>query len=89
MNGNYLIEEIQKDIRDEAIAKTVLNNIISNITDSLQRGESVKLAGFGTFKVIERKARKGVNPRTGEGISIPPKRVPKFIPGKKLKERIQ
>jgi DNA-binding protein HU-beta len=89
MNGNYLIDEIQKDIRDETIAKTVLNNIISNITDSLQRGESVKLAGFGTFKVIERKARKGVNPRTGEGISIPAKRVPNFIPGKKLKERIQ
>jgi DNA-binding protein HU-beta len=89
MKSNGLLEEIQKEIRDEELSKNLMNSIFSNITESLQRGESVKLTGFGTFKVVERKARKGINPQTGESISIPAKRAAKFIPGKNLKECIQ
>jgi DNA-binding protein HU-beta len=89
MSNIVILEEIQKEIQDKALSQNILNSIISNITDSLKHGEPVKLTGFGTFKVIERKARKGINPRTGESLSIPARRVPKFYPGKNLKNHIQ
>jgi len=59
------------------------------MTDALARKEEVTLVGFGTFQVIERKARKGVNPQTRETIQIPAKNVPKFVPGKGLRERVK
>ena len=55
----------------------------SVITDGLGRGEKVTLVGFGTFQVIERKARRGRNPQTRETIQIPAKKIPKFMPGKR------
>ncbi|RMG00311.1 MAG: DNA-binding protein HU, partial [Nitrospirae bacterium] len=47
------------------------------------------LVGFGTFSISKRKARKGRNPRTGEEISIPPSKIPKFTPGKDFKELVK
>jgi len=67
-------------------SREVVNSIISAITDSLAREEKVTLVGFGTFQVMERKARKGVNPQTGKTIQIPAKKVPKFRPAKSLRE---
>jgi len=60
----------------------VVDAIISAITDSLAREERVTLVGFGTFQVMERKARKGVNPQPREAITIPSKKIPKFRPRK-------
>ncbi len=59
------------------------------IQGTLARGEKVTLVGFGTFQVQKRKARQGVNPQTGSRISIPAKDVPKFKPGRSLREAVE
>jgi len=71
------------------VSREAVDAIISAITDSLVREERVTLVGFGTFQVMERKARKGVNPQTRETIQIPAKKVPKFRPGKGLREAVK
>ena len=63
--------------------------VLSSITKALEKGDSVSLIGFGTFKVAERKARKGRNPQTGEEIYIAASKVPKFVAGKALKEAVK
>jgi len=68
--------------------QNVVDAFIKKVTDSLSRGEKVTLVGFGTFQVMERKARKGVNPQTRKAIQIPAKKVPKFVPGKALREKV-
>ena len=62
--------------------------IFDSIVDSLNRGEKIELRGFGSFRVRERDARKGRNPKTGEPVDIPAKRVAYFKPGKDLKELV-
>ncbi len=70
-------------------AGNVVNAITESIADALSNGEKVTLVGFGTFQVIEKKARRGRNPQTGEKIQIPAKKVPKFKAGKGLKEKVR
>lgn len=70
-------------------SRKALDAVISAITNSLVGREKVTLVGFGTFQVIERKARKGVNPQTGERLQIPAKKVLKFSPGKSLREKVK
>ena len=65
-----------------------MDAITSAITDTLAMNERVTLVGVGTFQVMERKARRGVNPQTREAINIPAKKVPKFKAGKNLKEAV-
>jgi len=89
MNKAELIEEVSNRTGlTKRTSREAVDAIVSAITDSLAREEKVTLVGFGTFQVMERKSRKGRNPRTGEGIQIPAKKVPKFVPGKGLKERM-
>ena len=54
----------------------------------LAKREKITLVGFGSFKVITRKSRRGRNPQTGEKIQIPTKEVPRFVPGKNLKKAV-
>ncbi len=61
---------------------------LDSIKDSLREGEKVSLVGFGTFLVKEKNSRKGRNPRTGEMIHIPDKRVAVFKPGKAFREAV-
>eukprot|EP01107_Rhizomastix_libera_P005260 TRINITY_DN18545_c0_g1_i1.p1 TRINITY_DN18545_c0_g1~~TRINITY_DN18545_c0_g1_i1.p1 ORF type:complete len:106 (-),score=4.15 TRINITY_DN18545_c0_g1_i1:27-344(-) len=61
---------------------------IDSISKELAVGGSITLVGFGTFTIMERKARMGKNPRTGESIKIPAKKVAKFKPGKALSEMV-
>lgn len=68
----------------EVIVQTVLDSII----EALRRGEKVELRGFGSFRVRERAPRIGRNPKTGETVQVPAKRVPYFKPGKELRELI-
>ena len=63
--------------------------VLDAITDALGRGEEVVFTGFGKFKVSERGPRQGVNPRTGERITIPGGRVPKFSSGAALKAKVK
>ncbi len=66
----------------------VVNTIFEEITEALAEGGRVELRGFGAFSVRERAARKGRNPRTGEAVKVPAKKVPFFKTGKELRERI-
>jgi len=87
MNKAELIEEVRTETGlTKKVSREAVDAVISAITDCLSREEKVTLVGFGTFQVMERKARKGRNPRTGEGIQIPAKMIPKFKAGKSLRE---
>lgn len=69
--------------------EAALDAVISVLSEALKKGESVTFTGFGSFKVIERAARKGRNPRTGQEITIPKGKAVKFTPGKLLKESVK
>lgn len=89
MNKTELIEHValQADI-SKAAASRAVEAVIGGITASLKKGQAVTLVGFGTFDVSERKARVGRNPRTLEEIPIEAAKVPKFRPGKTLKDEL-
>ena len=87
MTKAELVEEVARaaelNKRDaEVIVETVFDSIIS----TLHRGEKVELRGFGSFRTRERGPRRGRNPKTGQPVDVPAKRVPYFKPGKELKE---
>jgi len=87
MNKAQLVEEVVNQTGlTKKTSREAIDVVTSVITDSLARQEKVTLVGFGTFQVVERKARRGRNPQTGETIQIPAKRVPKFKAGKDLRE---
>jgi DNA-binding protein HU-beta len=89
MNKADLVAKITKDAGlTKTEATKAVNAFIETVTDALVKGEKVILVGFGTFKVVERKARQGRNPKTGETIKIKAKKSPKFVPGKALKEKV-
>ena len=69
--------------------KKVLQKALDDIIESLARGETVELRNFGIFKVKTRKGRIGRNPRTGESVPIPEKKVVTFKPGLVMKERVK
>lgn len=69
-------------------AEQLVEIIFDSIVNTLNKGEKIELRGFGSFRVRHRNARKGRNPKTGEAVSIPAKRVAYFKPGKDLKELI-
>ncbi len=90
MTKNDLVAKIAKDSGiTKAQAAKAANAMISAIEKALKSGQKVTFVGFGTFKVAERKARNGRNPKTGEIIKIPKKKVPKFVPGKRLRELVK
>lgn len=70
----------------KAQAAKALDEGLGSIAKALRKGDKVTLVGFGTFSIMQRKARTGRNPRTGATMKIRAKRVPKFTPGNKLKE---
>jgi len=70
-------------------AERAINAFINVVTEALKAGDKVALPGFGTFMVAQRAARKGRNPRTGQEITIPSVKVPKFKVGKNLRESIK
>jgi integration host factor subunit beta len=69
-------------------AERLVEIVFESIIDSLNQGEKIELRGFGSFRVRERGARRGRNPKTGDPVNIPAKRVPYFKAGKELKELI-
>ncbi len=75
-------------LSQDAVAKA-LTSIIDVVTKSLKKGEEVNITGFGAFKVSQRAARNGVNPKTGEKIKIPAMKTPVFRAGKTLKEAVR
>jgi len=90
MNKADLVEKIADQTGlTKKTSREAVDAVISAITDSLSREEKVTLVGFGTFQVMERKARKGRNPQTRETINIPAKKVPRFTAGKALREAVR
>ena len=69
-------------------AEVVLETVLGNIVEALRRGEKIELRGFGSFRLRQRDARRGRNPKTGSRVDVPPKLVPYFRPGKELKALI-
>jgi DNA-binding protein HU-beta len=88
MNKGDLINEVAKLVSTKKEAQEAVDCVFSSITGALKEGDTVTLVGFGSFKVVERKARKGRNPQTGEEIDIKASKAPKFTPGQALKEAV-
>jgi len=88
MNKGDLVKEVAKVVSTKKEAQAAVNCVFSTITKALKKKDSVTLIGFGTFKVAQRKARKGRHPQTGAEIKIKAKKVPKFLPGKALKDAV-
>jgi len=90
MNKSELVEAIAKlTSQTKADTERSLDAFIDVIGKNIRKKEGVKLVGFGTFSVSNRKARIGRNPQTGEEIQIPARKVPVFRPGKDLKEMVK
>lgn len=88
MNKTDLINEIAaKAGLNKQGAKDALNATLESISQALANGEKVALIGFGTFSVVEKEARTGINPMTKEKIQIPARKVVKFKPGADLQEK--
>ena len=87
MNKNELISEIAESCElTKAKAAECTDAFIEAVSKSLSKGDEVRLVGFGTFSVVQRKATTGRNPRTGAVIKIAASKKPKFKPGKALSE---
>ena len=89
MNKSELIDAIaaSADI-PKATAGRALDAVIDSVTETLKKGESVVLVGFGTFAVKDRAARVGRNPQTGKPINIEAAKIPSFKAGKALKDAV-
>jgi len=89
MNKTELVEKVSSKAgltkKDTACA---IDTVVDVITTAIKTGDKVSLVGFGTFQAVQRKARTGLNPQTGKTIQIPARKVPKFKPGKGLKEAV-
>lgn len=84
-----LVSLVAKDTEmTKAASERVLNSMIANVQDALVKGKTIQLIGFGSFSTTKRAARTGRNPQTGKKINIPAKTVPKFKPGKNLREAV-
>lgn len=90
MNKSELIDAIAtKANLSKKDAKAALEATLEAVSESLKAGDAVQLIGFGTFKVNERAARTGRNPRTGEEIKIAAAKIPAFVAGKALKDLVK
>lgn len=90
MNKDKLIDKIvNKTNYPKKEVQEILGSFQDVVIKSLKKGKEVKIVGFGNFKVKNRKARKGVNPRTGKQMKIKNIKVAKFKPGKRLKEAVK
>jgi integration host factor subunit beta len=89
MTKAELVEDVAKAAElTKKDAERLVEIVFESIIETLNHGEKIELRGFGSFRVRERGARRGRNPKTGDPVNIPAKRVPYFKPGKELKELI-
>ncbi|MFW6297437.1 MAG: HU family DNA-binding protein [Desulfosalsimonas sp.] len=88
MNKADLVNEVAKVVNTKKEAQAAVDCVLQTVTKALSKGDSVTLVGFGTFKSVKREARTGRNPQTGAPIRISARKVPKFTPGKGLKDAL-
>ena len=90
MNKAKLIEQMAKNTKlSKSTCKECLEAFLATVSNALKQNKQVVLTGFGTFSVMKRKSRTGINPATGAKMTIPAKKVPKFKPGKALKALVK
>jgi integration host factor subunit beta len=89
MTKAELVEEVSRvsDLTKKD-SEVIVDTVFKSIVDALHRGEKIELRGFGSFRLRRREPRKGRNPKTGDKVDVPPKKVPYFKPGKELKDLI-
>ena len=89
MTKAELVDEVSRNSDlNKKDAEVIVQTVLDSIVDSLKGGEKVELRGFGSFRLRSRASRQGRNPKTGEKVFVPAKRVPYFKPGKELKTLI-
>jgi len=92
MTKSALVERIVEKVKDLNLTKrqteVVVDTVFESIKDALVRGEKVEIRGFGNFRLRHKKFRKARNPKTGESVEVPSKRVPYFKVGKDLRETV-
>lgn len=89
MNKSELIDAIaQRSDLSKAVAKSAVDSYHDTVLEELKAGRKVDILGFGSFSTSERAARTGRNPKTGEALKIKASRVPKFKPGKALRDSV-
>jgi len=89
MTKAELVEEVAKNSQlTKKDAEVIVQTVLDSIIDSLKEGRKVELRGFGSFRLRQRSGRTGRNPKTGEKVKVPAKRIPYFKPGKELKDLI-
>ncbi len=87
MTKAELVDEVGREAAlTRKHSEVIVEAVFSTIADALQRGDKIELRGFGSFRVRRRGSRTGRNPKTGQGVVVPAKRVPYFKPGKELRE---
>jgi DNA-binding protein HU-beta len=90
MNKNELINEVaRKTGLSRREAEVGVQTMLDLISKEISKNEKVTLTGFGTFDVGKRKARTGVNPRTGKTIEIPASKMPRFKPSRTLRDNVK
>ena len=90
MNKQDLIAKIAKDIGvTKSSAAAAVDSLLEGITRALKKGDAITFVGFGSFKTTQRRARMARNPRTGDAIKIPKRRVVRFTAGKALKNAVR
>ena len=89
MTKAELVEKVADKIQlPKKQTETVVNILLNSITEALSAGDKVELRGFGSFRIRNRNPREGRNPKTGDTVQIPAKRVPFFKAGKELREMV-
>ncbi len=84
-----LIEEVSRTgVPTRKVCETVVETIFSSIVESLRAGDKIEIRGFGSFRVRQREARMGRNPKTGTPVAVPARKVPYFKPSKELRDGI-
>ncbi|MBT3982923.1 MAG: integration host factor subunit beta [Bacteriovoracaceae bacterium] len=86
MTKAELVEKVANQIKlTKKQTEIIVNTVFQSITNSLAEGEKVELRGFGSFRIRERNSRVGRNPKSGEKVEVPAKKVPFFKAGKELR----
>ena len=86
MNKSDLINAVAKVVGTKKEAQAAVDTVFATIKTALKKKDTVQIVGFGSFKVTKRAERKGRNPQTGAVIKIKSRNVPRFVPGKALKD---
>ena len=87
MTKAQLIDEVARaaDLSRKQ-SEQIIDIFFQSIVSALEKGEKIELRGFGSFRIRHRNARQGRNPKTGEAVAVPAKRIPYFKPGRELRE---